>query len=82
MAINESLIKPILEFLNEKYPDHFEHHTEILPQNENREEIRKCLLHCKNNFWIDFDDNSTRDNYHYMRVKITNLGLEYFKKIS
>lgn len=79
MEYDNDLIWSILEALEKVEPDNVEHHSKILPDYEDQEKVRKHVLHCKNEGWIDFKVASARDSINYMFVKIIKPGREYLK---
>jgi predicted nucleotide-binding protein/DNA-binding PadR family transcriptional regulator len=81
MEYDDDLIRSILEALEKVEPDHVEHHSKILPDYEDQEKVRKHVLHCRNEGWVEFKDVSTRDNFQYMFVRIIKPGREYLKKL-
>jgi len=81
MEYDDDLIRNILEALEKVEPDHVEHYSKILPDYEDQEKIRKHVLHCRNEGWVEFKDVSNKDNFDYMFVRIIKPGREYLKKL-
>ncbi len=77
MAINNALIKSILEKLNEVYPDHIEYDRNILPEHEDRQEIKRHIAYCEGKGWITFREVTARKVHDYMFIKITAEGIDY-----
>jgi len=81
MEYDGDLIKAILEALEKVEPDNVDHHSKILPDCEDQEKVRKHVLHCSNEGWVEFEDKSTRGGFNYMFVKIIKPGREHLRKL-
>lgn len=77
MAINTALIKSILEKLNEVYPEHIEYDRNILPEHEDRQEIKRHIAYCEGKGWLTFKEVTARDVHEYWNIKITAEGIDY-----
>lgn len=77
MAINDTIIKDILDRLDEVYPEHIEYDRDILPEYENRQEIKKHIAYCEGEGWIVFKEVTARSVHDYMFIKITTEGIKY-----
>jgi len=53
MAIDNSLVKNILQQLEKKYPLSIESSDNILPEYKNRNEILNHLFHCIKSEWVE-----------------------------
>lgn len=82
VAINEDLIKEILENLNKVYPEKISRMEEVVPKHENQEEVCSHIFHCKDMGWVEFIDVSSKDGKACMEIKITPPGIDYLKSIS
>lgn len=81
MAINNALIKSILEKLNEVYPEHIEYDRNILPEHEDRREIKIHIAYCKDKGWITLREVTARGAHGYMFIKITAEGIDYLSTL-
>lgn len=81
MTINTALIKSILEKLDEVYPNHIEYDRNILPEHEDRQEIKKHIAYCEGEGWIVFKEVTARGVHDYMFIKITTEGIKYLSTL-
>lgn len=81
MAINNTIIKAILERLDEVYPEHIEYDRDVLPEHENRQEIKRHIAFCEGEAWITFKEVTARGSHDYMFIKITSEGIKYLSTL-
>jgi len=81
MAINNALIKSILEKLNEVYPEYIEYDRDVLPEHEDRQEIKKHIAYCEGKGWVTFREVTARGTHGYMFIKIRAEGIDYLSTL-
>lgn len=81
MAVNEDLVKTILEKLNEAYPNEVVKMEDIIPQYENQEELCLHLFHLRDLGCVTLIDFSSKDGKACGHIKLTPYGIDYLKSL-
>ena len=79
MDPNNPLIKQILNQLNERYHQPIGDDGLILPNHQDRDEIKDCVQYCIDKEWINVKNISIQrgGNRLYFDIKLTPEGLDY-----
>lgn len=77
------IIKQILQQLNEKYHQPIGDYSQILPNHQDRDEIKDYIQYCMDKKWIEVKNTSIQrgGNRQYFWIKLTPEGLEHLHTI-
>lgn len=83
MDPNNPLIKEMLNQLNERYHQPIGGDSQILPDHQDRDEIKDCIQYCIDKEWIAVEDISIQrgGNREYFSIRLIPDGLDYLHTI-
>ncbi len=84
MNPNNPLINQMLHQLNERYHQPIGDDSLILPDHQDRDEIKDCIQYCIDKEWIKVEEVSIQrgSNRQYFSIKLTPEGLDHLYTIS